>query len=126
MLKKIAPLAATAVLLLGGAGVAAASESATVAAKPKLYGACISTKTGAMRLLEPNRLKKSQHGKCKSSERKIYLPTRDGLPVVPPVPATVVFKRGTSVETCTKTTDTVLTYDCKTPAPSPSPTTTAQ
>lgn len=118
-LKKIAPLAAVAALILGGTGVAAASETSTAAAKPKQYGACVSTKTGAMRLLEPNRLKRSQYGKCKSTERKIYLPTKDGLPVVPPIPATVVFKRGTSVETCTKTADAVLTYDCKTPAPTP-------
>ncbi|HEX4816713.1 MAG TPA: hypothetical protein VFV66_28560 [Nonomuraea sp.] len=124
MLKKIAPLAATAVLILGGAGVAAASEASTAAAKPKQYGACVHRTTGVMRLLEPNRLKKSQFGKCKSTERKIYVPTKDAIPVVPPVPATVVFKRSTGVETCTKTADATLTYDCKT-VPVPTPTATA-
>ncbi|MFB4276028.1 hypothetical protein ACBJ59_12090 [Nonomuraea sp. MTCD27] len=123
MFKKIAPIAALALVLTGGAGVAAASEATTAAAKPKLYGACVSTKSGAMRLLEPNRLKRSQHGKCRSSERKIYLPTRDGLPVIPPPPATVVYKRVTGVETCVRTTDATLTYECKT-APAPSPTAT--
>ncbi|MEU4332317.1 hypothetical protein [Nonomuraea dietziae] len=121
MLKKLSAIAATTVVLLGGVGVAAASVAAKA---PTQYGACVSKTTGAMRLLEPNRLKKSQHGKCRSSERKIYLPTKAGLPVIPPPPATVVYKRVTGVETCTKTTDATLTYSCVTvPAPSPSPTT---
>jgi hypothetical protein len=32
----------------------------------------------------------------------VYVPTKHAIPVVPPVPATVVFKRGDSVETCTR------------------------
>lgn len=124
MLNKIAPFAAVAVLLLGGAGVASASVNAKAAAKPKAYGYCANAKTGAWRMMLPLQPRKSQWGTCKSGEVKYLLPTRNAIPVVPPVPATVIFKRGTSVETCTKTTDTVLTYTCTTVVPSPSPTPT--
>ncbi|MET9339290.1 hypothetical protein [Nonomuraea sp. NPDC003804] len=113
-------------LLVGLAVGGAATASAAAPAKPKAYGVCVSTKTGAMRLLEPNRLRKSQHGACRTGERKVYLPTKDAIPAIPAPPVTVVYKRGAAVETCTKTTDAVLTYSCVTvPAPSPSPTPTA-
>ncbi|MGW4411759.1 hypothetical protein ACWEJ6_47595 [Nonomuraea sp. NPDC004702] len=108
--------------LVVGLGVTGAA-SASAAAPAKQYGVCINVKTGAVRLLEPLALRRSQYGKCKAGERKVKLPTLNAIPVVPPPPATVVYKRGAAVETCTKTVDVVLTYDCKTvPAPSPTPT----
>lgn len=112
-------------LVVGLSVSGAASASTAAPAKPKSYGVCVNAKSGAVRLLEPLNLRRSQYGACKSGERRILLPTRNAIPVVPPAPATVVFKRTAGVETCTKTTDTVLTYDCKTvPAPSPTPTVT--
>ncbi|MFI6299527.1 hypothetical protein ACIBEJ_48590 [Nonomuraea sp. NPDC050790] len=119
-ISKSAAILSAAVIALGVTGTVSASAAPT---KPKQYGACVNAKSGAMRLLEPLALRRSQHGKCKAGERKVYLPTKHAIPVVPPAPATVVFKRGTAVETCTKTTDVALTYDCKTaPTPSPTPT----
>jgi hypothetical protein len=109
--------------LVVGLGVSGVATASTAAPAPKQYGACVSVKNGSLRLLEPLRLRRSQYGACKSTERKIYLPTKHAIPVIPPPPATVIYKRSTGVETCTKTTDTVLTYECKTvPAPSPTPT----
>ncbi|MFF0860883.1 hypothetical protein ACFYUV_03920 [Nonomuraea sp. NPDC003560] len=110
-------------LVIGLGVTGAASASTAVPAKPKSYGVCINAKTGALRLLEPLALRRSQYGKCKAGERKVKLPTLSAIPIVPPPPSTVVYKRGTAVETCTKTTDTVLTYECKTaPVPTPTPT----
>lgn len=102
-------------LAVGGTATASAAP-----AKPQAYGFCVNAKSGVVRMLEPLALRRSAYGACKAGERRILLPTRHAIPVIPPVPATVVFKRGTAVETCTKTTDAVLTYDCKTVIPSPS------
>lgn len=115
--------------LVVGLGVSGAATASAVAPAPKQYGACVSVKNGAMRLLEPLRLRRSQYGACKSTERKIYLPTKHAIPVIPPPPATVIYKRTTgtgatavtTTETCTKTTDATLTYNCVI-APSPTPT----
>ncbi|MEV6036051.1 hypothetical protein AB0L65_33190 [Nonomuraea sp. NPDC052116] len=117
---KSAAILSALVVGLGATGAASASSAAP--AKPKQYGVCVNAKTGAMRLLEPLNLRRSQFGKCKAGERRVFLPTKHAIPVIPPAPATVVYKRGAAVETCTKTTDVTLTYDCKTVVPSPTPT----
>ncbi|SEN87492.1 hypothetical protein [Nonomuraea pusilla] len=122
-ISKSAVILSAIALTVGLSGAATASAAAPA---PKAYGACVNVKSGAMRLMEPLRLRRSPYGECKSNERKIYVPTRAAIPVVPPPPATVVYKRGAVVETCTKTADVTLTYDCKTaPVASPTPTPTS-
>ncbi|RVX43318.1 hypothetical protein EDD27_5995 [Nonomuraea polychroma] len=116
---KSAAILSALVLTFGIGG--AATVSAAAPAKPNQYGVCVNAKTGGMRLLEPLNLRRSQFSKCKSSERRVFLPTKHAIPVALLVPATVVFKRGGAVETCTKTTDTTLTYECETVPPRPPP-----
>ncbi|MFE3452366.1 hypothetical protein ACFXJ8_25930 [Nonomuraea sp. NPDC059194] len=123
-ISKSAILLTAATLALGVSGVATASAAAP--AKPKAYGACVSTKTGAMRLLEPNRLRKSQHGRCKSSERKIYLPTREAIPAPFVLPAKFTISLDGVKGTCTRGADVagVPDYACAKATPTPTPTVT--
>lgn len=65
---------ASAVLVLGS-GVAYAAE-------PGAYGACVSEKTGSVRVLEKTNLSKSLYGSCKSTENKVSLASKVTLPVV--------------------------------------------
>lgn len=76
MLKKIAPIAGLAAVLVAGAGVATASTAAEPA---KTYGVCVSSK-GAVRVLEAKALSKSRYGKCKTGEKKLLVPSIDGVP----------------------------------------------
>ncbi|WP_101788635.1 hypothetical protein [Nonomuraea indica] len=125
MLKKIAPLAALGVVLLGGAGVAAASVAAKEPAKA--YGVCVST-TGAVRVLEAKNLPKSRHGKCKSGERRVLLPGVDGVPKPFTMPAKMQFTFDGVTAVCTRGKDTaagVPAYACARPTASPSPTPTS-
>lgn len=101
MLKKIAASGA-AILLAGGLTFAAVqSASATAPIKVKSLGVCIKTSSGAWRVMEPKKLHRSQYGKCRAGERKILVPTVDGVPVpvVPsptptPTPTPTVTKTG--------------------------------
>lgn len=121
MLKKIAPLAAVGVLLLGGAGIAAASVAAKEPAKT--YGLCIS-KTGAVRVLEAKNLPKSRYGKCRTGERKVLVPSIDGVPAPFKMPAKVQFTFEGVTAVCTRGADAAgaPAYACAKPTPSPSPT----
>lgn len=124
-ISKSAILLSVAALTLGVSGVATASSA--VPAKPKAYGACASLKTGALRLLEPSHLRRSQHGRCKSNERKILLPTREAIPAPFVLPAKVQFKVGAQVQVCSKGVDVagVPAYECAvTPTPTPTATVT--
>lgn len=76
MFKKISAILAVVLLCVAGAGLAAA---ATAAEPAKVYGICITSK-GAVRVLEAKSLTKSRYGKCKSSERKLLVPSIDGVP----------------------------------------------
>lgn len=121
-LKKPAAVLAAGLLLVAGGGVASA------AAEPaKSYGGCVSKSTGYLRILERNNLAASAAGKCKSSERRITLPSVTG---VPKLPTKLVFKRPTGTDTCTKdataSTSSTWTFNCvlvlaPTPTPSPTP-----
>jgi hypothetical protein len=124
-ISKSAILLSAGLIALGVSGAATASAAAP--AKPKQYGACANLKSGALRLLEPNHLRRSQYGKCKSGERKILLPTKNAIPAPFVLPAKLQFKVGTQVSVCVKGADVngVPAYDCPLPAPSPSPTPTA-
>lgn len=123
-LKKPAAVLATGLLLVAGGGVA----SAAVTEPAKAYGGCVSKSTGYLRVLERNNLAASTSGKCKSSERRITLPSVTG---VPKLPTKLVFKRPSGVDTCTKnaaaSTSSTWTFDCvltvlPTPTPSLPPT----
>ncbi|WP_113699197.1 hypothetical protein [Nonomuraea lactucae] len=121
MLKKILPLLALAALLLGGAGIAAASVAAKEPAKS--YGLCIS-KTGAVRVLEAKNLPKSRHGKCRAGERKVLVPSIDGVPKPFQMPAKMQFSYDGTTVLCTRGTDAtggVPAYACAKPTPSASP-----
>lgn len=119
-------------LLLGLAVGGTATASAAAPKPPKAYGVCANVKTGALRLLEPNRLRKSQHGHCKSGEKKILLPTRHAIPTVPTtadlLPAKFQVKLGGTIGVCVKGADAatgVPSYECTAPAiPTPTPTVT--
>ncbi|WP_222871078.1 hypothetical protein [Nonomuraea sp. PA05] len=63
--------ALVAVLLAAGLGGAVA----LAAAEPKALGFCAKQTGGALRLLEPKNIAKSQWGKCKSGETRVQLPT---------------------------------------------------
>lgn len=78
MFKKIATLTAVAALAITGVGVASAATSS--APQPaKSYGLCINSK-GGVRVLEARNLIASKYGKCKAGERKLLLPSIDGVP----------------------------------------------
>jgi hypothetical protein len=120
------PVINAAALTLVGLATASASIAASAApAEPaKAYGGCVSKSSGYLRVLERNALAKSVNGKCKSTERKITWYSRTGIPK----PSTLVFKRGTGTETCTRdasSTTTVWSFSCSvtspTPTASPSP-----
>jgi hypothetical protein len=118
--KKIAPLAATAVLLLGGAGVAAASVAAKEPAKS--YGVCVNKTSGAVRVLEAKNLAKSKHGKCRTGERRVLLPGVDGVPPAFKLPAKMQFSFEGVTAVCTRGTDAaagVPAYACVKPSPTP-------
>lgn len=84
MLNKIASLVALGLLLIVGGGVAAASTAAKEPAK--VYGVCVATKTGAVRVLEAKTLSKSRHGKCKTGETRLLMPGVDAVPAAVPGP----------------------------------------
>lgn len=130
MRKFIAVLAAA---LLALAVVAPVAATALAAEPAPAYGLCVNKNTGLTRVLERNNLASSKDGKCRTTERKITLPSIAGGP------SKLVFKRGSSTETCTRATRTfsaTWTFTCTTvtvpvpspsasptpPAPSPSPT----
>ncbi|MBX6382152.1 MAG: hypothetical protein IRZ07_04125 [Microbispora sp.] len=134
-----AVVAAGAVLGVGGAGYAAVASASS---QPAVLGACANTKAkGALRLLEPGNLNKSQWGKCGKGEVKIQVatsvakgPKGDPGPQGPkgdpgPAPNVFVFRRASGVETCRKaatSTPDRLVYVCTTrPTPSPSATPSA-
>ncbi|MFI6904900.1 hypothetical protein ACIBKY_26805 [Nonomuraea sp. NPDC050394] len=125
MFKKIAPIAALALILAGGTGLAAASVTAKEPAKT--YGLCISPK-GAVRVLEAKNLPKSRHGKCKSGERKVLVPSIDGVPPAFKMPAKMHFTFEGVTAICTRGTDAAVgvpAYACARPTPSPTPTPTS-
>lgn len=74
MLKKIATLITAAVAVVLAFGVAGAAATVS-AAPPKAVGWCAKQSGGAVRMLEPKNVAKSQHGKCKTGESKVLLPT---------------------------------------------------
>lgn len=124
-LSKPLAIAAAGLVLVGGAGVA--YGAAAVPEPAKAYGGCVSKSTGYLRILERNNLAASAAGKCKSSERRITLPSVIG---VPKLPTKLVFKRPSGVDTCTKnasaSTSSTWTFDCVlVPAPTPTPTPSA-
>lgn len=115
-------LAIVAVALLALATVGAAVAAAAPVEPAKAYGVCVHKSTGVPRVLERNNLAKSVHGKCKSSERRITLPSVTGLS-----PAKLVFRRAAETETCTRVSATASTwtFSCASVAiPSPSPSAT--
>lgn len=125
MLKKIPALAAVALVLAGGSGLAAASVTAKEPAKT--YGLCISSK-GAVRVLEAKNLAKSRYGRCKSGERKLLVPSIDGVPKPFQMPAKVQFSYDGTTVLCSRGTDAaagVPAYACAKPTASPSPTPTS-
>lgn len=71
-LKSVILLSAV-VLAVGTTGVATASTTSSAA--PKAVGACAKQSGGALRMLEPKSVAKSQHGKCKTGETRVLLPT---------------------------------------------------
>lgn len=78
MFKKFATLITAAVAVVLAFSVA--SVAATVSAEPaKTYGICVTSK-GAVRVLETKALAKSRYGKCKTGERKLLVPSIDGVP----------------------------------------------
>lgn len=120
-MKKIAILAAVALLAL-----APSATAASAAPEPKMIGACVpkNTKAGFW-VLERRNLSQSRHGACPSrgsgKATKVTLITFPGW-----MPQRIVFQRSTEVETCNKVsmTSTTWTYGCiKVPVPvaSPSP-----
>lgn len=64
------------VLSLGGFAVA----EVVAANKVEKYGVCVDKKTGNLRALERTNLPKSQYGKCKATETKIYLKEGTWIP----------------------------------------------
>lgn len=125
MLNKIASLTAVGVLLLGGAGVAAASVAAKEPAKS--YGVCVA-KSGTVRVLEAKALAKSRYGKCKAGEKRVLLPGVDGVPAPFKMPAKMQFSYDGTTVMCSRGTDAaagVPAYACAKPTPSPSPTPTS-
>ena len=82
-------VAAVAVLVLGAGAAWAAgafrpgTTARTTPSEPKVYGACVNTRTGLLRILERNNLHKSQWGACRQdgSERFISFPS--GTAVTP-------------------------------------------
>lgn len=71
-LKSVILLSAV-VVAVGTTGVATASTTSSAA--PKAVGACAKQSGGALRMLEPKNVAKSQHGKCKTGETRVLLPT---------------------------------------------------
>ncbi|ETK36108.1 collagen-like triple helix repeat-containing protein [Microbispora sp. ATCC PTA-5024] len=76
-MKRILALVAAALLAVGVFGGAVAAVAASEPAKS--YGGCVSKSTGYLRILERNNLAKSSVGKCKSTERRITVPSTSGL-----------------------------------------------
>lgn len=76
-MRKILAVVAAALLAVGVFGGAVAAVAASEPAKA--YGGCVSKSTGYLRVLERNNLAKSALGKCKSTERRITLPSTSGL-----------------------------------------------
>lgn len=82
MIRKITSILAVALLFLGLGGIATASVAAKTSAAPApAYGVCINVK-GGVRVLEPMALGRSRHGMCRSTERKLTIPSVAGLPKV--------------------------------------------
>lgn len=107
--------------------VAQAAIVHVAAAKPKKLGICVNRISGAMRMLEPNRPKRSQHGKCRSMERKTYMPTMDAIPAPFVLPAKIHVKVGVTAYVCTRNADVdgLPAYSCPLPVvPTPTPTVT--
>ncbi|MFE3449610.1 hypothetical protein ACFXJ8_11810 [Nonomuraea sp. NPDC059194] len=121
MLKKLSAIAATGLLLAGGGAVAAASVAAKEPAK--VYGLCIA-KSGAVRVLEARNLSKSRYGRCKTGERKVLVPSIDGVPKPFQMPAKVQFSYDGTTVLCSRGADAagVPAYACVKPTASPSPT----
>lgn len=123
--------AVVAAALLGLAVVGPVAATALAAEPAPAYGLCVNKNTGLVRALERNNLASSRNGKCRTTERKITVPSVTGL-----APSKLVFKRGASTETCSRSsaTTTTWTFTCVSvpvpspsasptpPAPSPSPT----
>src|SRR5689334_12238816 len=109
MIRKTLASAGVFVLLAGGITFAAVQSASAAPVKPKQVGACASKTTGALRLLEPNRLAKSQYGKCRSTEKKVPLPTTYAPVKVVELPAKFQVKFGTTVAVCTKGADVPAT-----------------
>lgn len=116
-MRKILALVATAILGLTIIGPAVASAAAPEPAKS--YGVCASKSTGALRVLERNRLPKSVFGKCKTTETRITLPSVSGV-----IPGKLVFRWPAETWTCPQvsaaTTVNTWTFSC-TSAPVASP-----
>ncbi|MFD1940583.1 hypothetical protein ACFSKW_54930 [Nonomuraea mangrovi] len=125
MFKKLSALAATAVLLAGGVGVAAASVAAKEPAKS--YGLCVSAK-GAVRVLEARNLQASRYGRCKTGERKVLVPSIDGVPKPFQMPTKIQLSFDGVTAICSRGADAaagVPAYACVKPSASPSPTPTS-
>ncbi|MGW4641790.1 hypothetical protein ACWEN6_24950 [Sphaerisporangium sp. NPDC004334] len=117
------PVLAVAALALVALPTVGASAAATATEPAKAYGGCVSKSTGYLRVLERNNLAKSSAGACKSTERRITLPSVTGVPALP---TKLVFRKPAGTDSCTKvtaqSTSATWTFSCTfTPAPSPSP-----
>jgi hypothetical protein len=67
--------------LVAGALLFCGASTASAASEPGAYGACVSEKTGSVRVLEKTNLSKSLYGSCKSTESKVSLASKVTLPV---------------------------------------------
>lgn len=126
MFRKIASIAALGILIVSGTGLAAAATAAKEPAKS--YGVCVNKKTSAIRMLEAKNLAKSKYGKCRTGERKVLVPSIDGVPPAFKMPARMQFSYDGTTVLCSRGADAaagVPAYACAKPTPSPSPTPTS-
>lgn len=102
------------VLGLGGWAVA----EVVAANKVEKYGVCVNKQTGALRALERNNLSKSQYGKCKVNETKIFLkegtwvPTKLDFKYQPVVPSGSPTPSPITVKCVVVTPGTASSYNC--------------
>ncbi|MFI6477346.1 hypothetical protein ACIBH1_05400 [Nonomuraea sp. NPDC050663] len=124
-MRKSAIILSAALLALAASGPLAASAASSAPKPVKTVGVCAKKVGGDLRLLEPKNLARSAYGSCRAGEKKVKLPTVEGLPKpVMVLPPKVQFKLGATVAVCALGAPVagVPSYDCTPVVPTPSPT----